>query len=331
MIFIKPKYEIIYQKDDILGAYEQSEIGARTCYKSENGIKKDEKNRSLTAKDFVSKLMNVNKHGSIAEHGAVYLSIKEHYISTSPAYQDVKVLSYQIKKYYENEYSWVNYKDGVFYITTNLRVINENNWWHDLEDTKIKIGKTENHEERLTIRFTTQIAISREANRHRVHSPSEQSTRYCNYSKDKFGNEVNINVPEFVKNENKLKQYDNTINKESWLKNYCHTICNDYDYDNIDKQFSIVDYWLFGNLAAEFAYQGMIRLGAKPEQARTVLPLDTNTELVHTAYIYDWIQFIKLRCAPNAHPDIRVLATQMKEEFILSGWATEEDFENKED
>lgn len=327
MIFIKPHYEIIPQIDDILGAYEQSEIGARTCYKSENAIKYDEDGRSLTAKSFVEKLMNVNKHGSIAEHGAVYLSIRENYTIINPKHWDIKTLSKQIKKYCENKFSWVNYKDGVFYITTNLRVINENNWWNDLEDPNVTIGYTTNHEKRVTIRFKTQIAISREANRHRVHSPSEQSTRYCSYVKDKFGNEVNINIPEFVKDDDKLKQYENTSNKEAWLKNYCrHIICN--DYESVDNQFSIVDYWLFGNLAAEFAYKGMIRLGAKPEQARTVLPLDTNTELVHTAYVYDWIQFIKLRIAPNAHPDIRVLASEMKKDFIENGWATEKDFED---
>ena len=133
---------------------------------------------------------------------------------------------------------------------------------------------------------------------------------------------MNINVPEFVKDEPKLKEYES--NKDGVFFNYCEEIAHmPYDKKDFetccDYTFDIVDYWLFANLAAEFAYQGMIRKGAKPEQARTVLPLDTNSELVHTAYVSDWINFLKLRCAENAHPDIRVLALQIKEDFIKNG------------
>ena len=323
MIFIQPSYEIVPQVDDLLGAYERAEIGARTCYKSENVIKKNENGRSETAKAFVEKLMNVNKHGSIGEHGAIYLTTKERYYFPDSCSWEMKILDPDIKKYIDNPYSWVNYRMGYFYITTNLRVINENNLWKDLENPKFVLGKTPDHEERLTIRFNTQIAITREANRHRANSPSEQSTRYCNYSKDKFGNEVNINVPEFVKDEPKLKEYES--NKDEVFFGYCEEIAHmphsNKDFETCcDYTFDIVDYWLFGNLAAEFAYQGMIRKGAKPEQARTVLPLDTNSELVHTAYISDWIKFLKLRCAENAHPDIRALALKIREDFKNNGW-----------
>lgn len=82
-----------------------------------------------------------------------------------------------------------------YYITTNYRVIVENNWFEDLDYI---CEPTEWHEKRITVRFTTQIAVSREANRHRVDSVAEQSTRYCNYSKDKFGGEIAINKPKWV-------------------------------------------------------------------------------------------------------------------------------------
>lgn len=315
MILVKPTYEIIPQVDDILGAYEQSEIGARICYKSENVIKYDENGRSLTAKQFVDKLMNVNKHGSVAEHGTIYLRLNE---------QCGEGLD-KVNKYVHNKYSHVTKIDGIYYITTNLRVINENGWWDDLNQENIQcgfiIGKTKFHEPRITIKFNTQIVISREANRHRVNSISEQSTRYCNYSKDKFNNEVRINVPEFVNGDNKLLEYEKDNNRNEWLKYYCHLVANDNS-----NTFSVIDYWLFGNLAAEFAYHGMIKNGAKPEQARTILPLDTHTEVVYTAFLSDWIKFINLRATSNAHPDIRVIAKQMRNEFISNEWVTKDSF-----
>lgn len=100
-----------------------------------------------------------------------------------------------VKHYRENKYSKVMQIGSDYYITTNYRVIVENNWFEDLDYI---CEPTEWHEKRITVRFTTQIAVSREANRHRVDSVAEQSTRYCNYSKDKFGGEIAINKPKWV-------------------------------------------------------------------------------------------------------------------------------------
>jgi hypothetical protein len=77
----------------------------------------------------------------------------------------------------------------VYHITTNLRVLVENDW---LDDLKYLCEPTEFHEKRITVKFITGIDISRETNRHRVNSISEESTRYCNYSLGKFGNSINV-------------------------------------------------------------------------------------------------------------------------------------------
>lgn len=68
-------------------------------------------------------------------------------------------------------------------------------------------------------------------------------------------------------------------------------------------------------MACEYSYMNLIRLGWKPQQARTILPLDTNTEVVYTAFESDWEHFIELRTSQAAHPDIRILAEKVKEEI----------------
>ena len=79
--------------------------------------------------------------------------------------------------------------------------------------------------------------------------------------------------------------------------------------------WSPIDYWMFANLATEFSYMSLIGLGWKPQEARVVLPLDTNTEVVYTAFESDWKHFIELRTSTAAHPDIRILAEEIKKEI----------------
>lgn len=316
MKLLEPKVEFVKQNLYKQGMYEQIEKAARTCYKSEDKIKYDENGNSLTAESFVNNIVNVRKHGSVGEHGTVYLKYR---------------YAHDCEWAFDNPYSRVkpNEDRSYWYVTTNYRVLQENGLLDHIE--KYSWEYTPNlHYKRWTFRFYTQIAISREANRHRANSMAEQSTRYCNYSKDKFGNELNICIPEFINKE----IYPEVINPNQYgLRNYCIDLANDHSWSNgmtaVDSLgWKIIDFWLFANLACEFSYQGMIALGVKPEDARTVLPLDTQTELVHTAYISDWIHFIKLRLAETAHPDMRILVRKMLDALIEAG---EIDSENLED
>ena len=170
---------------------------------------------------------------------------------------------------------------------------------------------------RSTARFYCQIAISREFNRHRVDSIAEQSTRYCSYDKERFGGEIKICLPEWLKdseieiNERKEKLHNANIDSALFRK-YCTLIATLSD-SNMDA----IDYWLFANLAAEYSYMKLKELGWKAEQARTVLPLDTATDLVHTAFLDDWLHFFDLRCdKDHAHPDAYKLATDLRQQFI---------------
>lgn len=281
----KPQYEIWMQNPGELGIYQQIERAGRVCYKSENNTTED------SAKPFVGRMIE-HEHYAMLEHGTVYLTCNHG----------------ELPLYANNKFSHVNTIDAKDYITTNLRVMAENKTLEDLKyRTDFEKGK---HELRITVHFTTQIAITREYNRHRANSMAEQSTRYCNYTKNKFGSEISINLPTWVKG-------DLEINDEKFVE-LCEDVANEETND-----WTPIDAWLFANQAAEFAYMKLIAMGCKPQEARVILPLDTNTELVHTAFVSDWKHFFDLRALGTTgapHPDAKILAEPLYEEFKERGY-----------
>lgn len=281
----KPQYEIWMQNPGELGIYQQIERAGRVCYKSENNTTED------SAKPFVGRMIE-HEHYAMLEHGTVYLTCNHG----------------ELPLYASNKFSHVNTIDGKDYITTNLRVMAENK---TLEDLKYRVDfEKGKHELRITVHFTTQIAITREYNRHRANSMAEQSTRYCNYTKNKFGNEISINLPTWVKG-------DLETNDEKFVE-LCEDVANEETND-----WTPIDAWLFANQAAEFAYMKLIAMGCKPQEARVILPLDTNTELVHTAFVSDWKHFFDLRALGTTgapHPDAKILAEPLYEEFKERGY-----------
>ena len=281
----KPQYEIWMQNPGELGIYQQIERAGRVCYKSENNTTED------SAKPFVGRMIE-HEHYAMLEHGTVYMTCNHG----------------ELPLYANNKFSHVNTIDGKDYITTNLRVMAENKTLEDLKyRTDFEKGK---HELRITVHFTTQIAITREYNRHRANSMAEQSTRYCNYTKNKFGSEISINLPTWVKG-------DLEINDEKFVE-LCEDVANEETND-----WTPIDAWLFANQAAEVAYMKLIAMGCKPQEARVILPLDTNTELVHTAFVSDWKHFFDLRALGTTgapHPDAKILAEPLYEEFKERGY-----------
>lgn len=280
-----PQYEIWMQNPGELGIYQQIERAGRVCYKSENNTTED------SAKPFVGRMIE-HEHYAMLEHGTVYLTCNHG----------------ELPLYASNKFSHVNTIDGKDYITTNLRVMAENK---TLEDLKYRVDfEKGKHELRITVHFTTQIAITREYNRHRANSMAEQSTRYCNYTKNKFGSEISINLPTWVKG-------DLETNDEKFVE-LCEDVANEETND-----WTPIDVWLFANQAAEFAYMKLIAMGCKPQEARVILPLDTNTELVHTAFVSDWKHFFDLRALGTTgapHPDAKILAEPLYEEFKERGY-----------
>lgn len=294
MKLVKPSYQILEQKPGLEGIYEQIELAGRTCYKSE-------RKEGNTAKDFVDRMIK-SGHGAMLEHGTVYLSI--------PKFNDIVATSPFTTPFDDNPYSKVIKREDIAYITTNYRVIIQNcleEWMRYLCEP------TEHHEKRVTVRFTTDIGVSRELNRHRVDSIAEQSTRYCNFSKDKFDNELSVVLPEELSDpEIKL-----------WLEDCSEDRLRELAIELLDANITwgVLQNWLFANLACEYAYMNLIRMGWKPQQARRILPLDLCTELVHTAFVSDWKHLCELRTSTIAktgkpHPDMSVLIDSLYREFL---------------
>ena len=286
MKIIEPKVEIWEQPKGIEGIYKQIERAGRVRYKSENHITED------SAKPFVERMIK-SKHYAMLEHGTVYLSIPNTHVN-----EDL------LQELIYNKFTHWCKPLGAHCLnfSTNLRVLVEKDLWDTCKQYVCDYDEGFfSGDRRVTVHFTTQIAVSREANRHRADSIAEQSTRYCNYSKDKFGGEI-------------------AINKPSWIvdDNFVHSLS--YDPANM---LDPVEVWWAANAYAEACYMRLLQLGWKPEQARVVLPLDTNTELVHTAFVSDWLHFFDLRAlnkTGKAHPDMIKVAKPLYEEFKKRGY-----------
>lgn len=294
MKILKPSFKILQQESGIDGIYKQIELCGRTCYASSMKIEQG------SAKPFVERMVK-SGHNAMCEHGSVYLKAEYH--------KDFVTNAALVERYQKNPFSKVNIIDDYAYISTNYRVLVENDWFDDLD---FICEPMEYHKKRVTVCFTTQIAVSREANRHRADSMAEQSTRYCNYSKDKFGNEISINEPTWVQ--------ESGVDLTSVEDKNFYLMTSHFE---TFKEWSPVAKWWFANKMCEKVYMSLVEDdGLKPQDARAVLPLDTNTELIHTAFVSDWKHFFDLRAKGTTgkpHPDIEVLATPLMLEFEKLG------------
>ena len=307
MKIIHPSVEYWSQANTLDGIWEHAAKCTRVCYQSQP-VKTGE-----SAKDFLLRTIAKNgfkkdksSHMSVLEHATVYLVVNIH----NPFYP------HMCRKYKSNHYSKtcnliINDTIEGICITTNLRVIIENDW---LDDLKFIANDISNHVKRYTFSFITNLGVSRELNRHRCHSISEESTRYCNYSKDKFGNGLTFIIPEWLDLEE--------CNIDDTDKDFIH-LPNQYRFDGTlanlvdgDKNLTVEGEWLAANVRAQIHYLNLLKKSWKPQQAREVLPLSLKTQVVHTAFEDDWKDFIALRSdgiSGAPHPNIKVLADKVKE------------------
>ena len=139
----------------------------------------------------------------------------------------------------------------------------------------------------VTMRFINDRGVSHEEVRHRIASFGQESTRYCNYSKDKFDGEVT-----YIDIERGM-ELDATVSKLPF-----------------EVKLAIIHEWMIACLDAERHYMRMLELGATPQIARSVLNNSTKTELCITMNFREWRHFIRLRNDPTAHPQMREVAQQ---------------------
>ncbi len=138
--------------------------------------------------------------------------------------------------------------------------------------------------EKITVRIICDRGVTHEIVRHRIASYSQESTRYCNYCNDRFGNELTFIEPCFFSSNSE----EDRKNKQIWLDTM----------SMIEKNYNM-----------------LIENGAKPEEARAILPNSLKTEIVVTMNLRAWRHFFKLRTDKTAHPQIREISNMILDEF----------------
>lgn len=259
MKLIEPSWEIIEQKHGIQGIYEIIEIAGRNCYKST-------KSKDKTSEDFINMLIK-RGHTAMLEHGTIYLTFPYDYI---PALHPI----------FENPYVEWEGADGYIYLTTNYRTLFENDWVTEFIDYVTE--PTEFHHKRVTVKFIADIHFYKDCTRHRHFSWAIESTRFCNYLKEKFGMSVSFMKPTWIKKED-----------ISELEHDCKVI--------------------------ESIYFKWINKGYQAQHAAYFLPQGTKAEVIMTGFISDYQHFFNLRAIGTTgipHPDIKALVEPLMHEFI---------------
>ena len=280
MKLIKQSFEFINQTDfSLVGIKKHIERCARVSYKSEDKI------TDTSYEKFVN-MLESRGHDRPLEFGTVYLDIPTK--DLEPGYEYINAVG----KYALNPWSIKEDFDNHAYISTNYRVIKENHWEDDLQ---YLCKPTEHHHKRYTIHMILDRGVMDEFRTHIGLSHLAESTRYCNYSKDKFGNELTFIKPCWL-NDEKLKLYGPY-----------HIVIRDKSPESI----------FIANLNnIERNYLNLIKLGWTPQQARSILPLGIKSELISCGFEDAWENFFKRRDAPDAHPMAQEIAKPMHEEFF---------------
>lgn len=295
---------------------------ARVCYQStpkNNGesdydflkrtILRGKDIKDITIKD-IPKL-----HLSVFEHGTIYLAIPFKCLKKEENIPLIHVINSSYSRYFITGH---NDFENYYHVVTNMRVIIENkafmafNYMDDISDS------FNYNFERVTLSMTTDIGCSRELNRHRCHSISEESTRYCRYTANKFGGNITVAKLPWI-------DYKNDESEETNYENGFFSDNEVYDEEentilsHLTDGWSAIDWFLYGLQISNLIYNKCVQLGWTAQQAREILPLNTKTQVVHTAFVKDWKHFIDLRSngvSGVPHPMIKELADKIK--FLLS-------------
>ena len=289
MKLIKQSFEILEQRDfNLVGIKRFIERCGRVCYKSEDRITDD------SYEKFVDMLIK-RDHTRPLEFGTIHLKMS---VSDFHKLRDTLC----INKMWNNQ--WIRYvcNGDLTYITTNYRyfldIVKILPFVEDCIDpsnTKLKNKYYKRH----TVHFILSRGIMDEFRTHIGLSHLAESTRYCNYSKDKFDNELTFIIPSWL---------DTPEGHYAW-----ETMFGDNMY--IDTSSPIKEQYNATLFIAEKNYLDFIRQGWTPQQAREVLPLSVKSELISCGFEDAWSNFFYRRCAKDAHPMAREIAIPLQEKF----------------
>ena len=302
MKLINQKVEVLYQDNGIDGMLKHIELCGRTSYKSEDKITPE------SYKAFCQRLID-SHHGAVLEFGTVYLKIPYDNRHCDNCNQPIR--SPILKRLLENKYTKYCIENHYIYVTTNFRVIIEN----DLQPfMPYMCEPTEYHEKRYTLKFTTSRGISHELVRSRTMSFIQESQRYCNYSKEKYGEEITFIIPSWFDTFNKTGVYEGEIRDGS-----NRVIIGD-ETIKLSSDQDFMEHFMCSRLVeAEKAYFYLIKRGYTPQQAREVLPNATKTEICMCGFASDLRFFFDLRLFGKTgapHPSMVELTKIAQDELI---------------
>ena len=284
MKLINQSFEILEQKDFTLKDIKQfTERCGRVCYKSEDRITDD------SYEKFVN-MLEKRDHARPLEFGTVHLQM---YISDFHKLRDTLC----INNMWNDQWIKYHYAGNITYVTTNYRyylaIIKvfpsaENDF--DPQDDEL-------YPKRYTVHFITSRGIMDEFRTHVGLSHLAESSRYCSYDKNRFGNELTFIIPNWVNT--------NCSNKEQ----------EEPSIANIE--------WSTAMLDAEASYMNLIKMGCTAQEAREVLPLAVKSELISCGFEDAWENFFYRRCAKDAHPMAREIATKVRDKFKELGYVNQ--------
>ena len=276
MKLINQSFEILEQKDfTITGIKKFIERCGRVCYKSEDRITDD------SYEKFVN-MLEKRDHARPLEFGTVHLQM---YISDFHKLRDTLC----INNMWNDQWIKYHYAGNITYVTTNYRyylaIIKvfpsaENDF--DPQDDEL-------YPKRYTVHFITSRGIMDEFRTHVGLSHLAESSRYCSYDKNRFGNELTFIIP-----------------------NWVNTNCPNKEQEG--PSVASIE-WSTAMLNAEASYMNLIKMGCTAQQAREVLPLSIKSELISCGFEDVWSNFFYRRCAKDAHPMAREIATKVRDKF----------------
>lgn len=295
MILLEQKAEYLKQEPGVEGVYKVIEKAARTCYKSE--AKCD--GTVEGAKAFVERMIK-SHHTAMLESCSVYLKCYRNFKYE----KNNGMVEYpsDLEFYATNKYSKFNLDKDYNYVTTNLRVLVENN---RLDDLKYWSEPTDMHEKRYTFRLVTDRAIANEIVRHRLFSFAQESTRFVDYSNEKYGTDIAYIMPDWFPNAT-LQQQEAFMQMMKDTEDLYFALRGKWDERKPDKRFKT----------------GFKDNPLTPQQARAVFPLCLKTELCMTGYVTDWRFFLDLRLfgkTGKPHPQIVEISEKIVEQMKKAG------------
>lgn len=289
MKLIKQSFQLVDQKGFTLrDIYKHIEYCARISYKSQ------EKITDTSYKKFVIMLKS-RGHDRPLEFGTVHLKM------SSPQFDALQMLLIKNKVYND---CWIKYnvidteKESICYITTNYRYYMELCRYDRGVSEYLDPSDNPLYPRRYTVYMILDRGVMDEFRTHVGLSHLAESTRYCNYSKDKFNNEVTFVIP-------------------SW----CNSLIegSEQEYSPFEINGDEVEF-MNALQNAQNSYLSLLKIGWTPQQARSVLPLGIKSELISCGFEDAWKNFFYRRDAPDAHPMAQEIAKPMHKEFIERGF-----------